>query len=150
MVMRPVFSTNGNPPRETPSSSQATNRSLSESRGRRIATGDPSLTFKQSRSHNAFLNCFSHSHKQPVQQKRSAKYDVVLFDAAETLFTTRGTIGEIYSEVARKYGSTALPTEIQAAFLRQFQHSGPLTTDNEKQWWSEIVFRVFDDVGIVS
>jgi len=85
-----------------------------------------------------------------VQQKRSAKYDVVLFDAAETLFTTRGTIGEIYSEVARKYGSTALPTEIQAAFLRQFQHSGPLTTDNEKQWWSEIVFRVFDDVGMVS
>jgi putative hydrolase of the HAD superfamily len=78
------------------------------------------------------------------------KYDVILFDAAETLFTTRGTVGEIYSEVAQRYGSTSSPAEIQSAFLRQFQHSGPLTTDNEKQWWKDVVFRVFNDVGMVS
>ena len=34
-------------------------------------------------------------------------YDAVLFDAAETLFTTRGSVGAIYSSVARKFGSTA-------------------------------------------
>src|SRR6185436_11865484 len=56
---------------------------------------------------------------------------------------------EIYGEVARNYGSTASPSEIQAAFVRQFQHSGPLTTDNEKQWWKDVVFRVFKDVGMV-
>jgi len=78
------------------------------------------------------------------------KCDAVLFDAAETLFTTRGTVGEIYGEVARNYGSTASPEEIQAAFVRQFRHSGPLTTDNEKLWWKEVVFRVFNDVGMVS
>jgi putative hydrolase of the HAD superfamily len=78
------------------------------------------------------------------------KYDVVLFDAAETLFTTRGTVGEIYGEVAQRYGSQSRPTEIQAAFIRQFRHSGPLTTDNEKQWWKDVVFRVFNDVGMVS
>jgi len=78
------------------------------------------------------------------------KYDVVLFDAAETLFTTRGTVGEIYGEVARRYGSTSTPSEIQDAFIRQFRHSGPLTTDNEKQWWKDVVHRVFTDVGMVS
>ena len=78
------------------------------------------------------------------------KYDVVLFDAAETLFTTRGTVGEIYGEVAQRYGSTSSPEEIQAAFARQFHHSGPLTTENEKDWWKDVVHRVFEDVGMVS
>jgi putative hydrolase of the HAD superfamily len=77
------------------------------------------------------------------------KYDVVLFDAAETLFTTRGTVGEIYGEVARRYGSTSNPSDIQSAFIRQFRHSGPLTTDNEKGWWKDVVHRVFADVGMV-
>jgi putative hydrolase of the HAD superfamily len=78
------------------------------------------------------------------------KYDVVLFDAAETLFTTRGTVGEIYGDVARRYGSASSPLEIQAAFIRQFRHSGPLSTINEKEWWKDVVHRVFDDVGMVS
>jgi putative hydrolase of the HAD superfamily len=78
------------------------------------------------------------------------KYDAVLFDAAETLFTTRGTVGEIYGEVAQRYGSTSKASDIQSAFIRQFRHSGPLTSDNEKQWWKDIVYRVFNDVGMVS
>jgi putative hydrolase of the HAD superfamily len=77
-------------------------------------------------------------------------YDVILFDAAETLFTTRGTVGEIYGEVAQRYGSASTPLDIQAAFIRQFRHSGPLTTYNEKEWWRDVVRRVFADVGMVS
>lgn len=76
-------------------------------------------------------------------------YDAVLFDAAETLFTTRGSVGSIYSSVARKFGSTASASEIQEAFVRHFQHSGPLTSETEKAWWKEIVRRVFSDVGMV-
>jgi len=78
------------------------------------------------------------------------KYDVILFDAAETLFTTRGTVGEIYGEVARRYGSTSSSEDIQFAFLRQFRHSGPLTGDDEKKWWRDVVYRVFEDVGMIS
>ncbi len=77
------------------------------------------------------------------------KYDVILFDAAETLFTTRGTVGEIYAEVAGNYGSRASADEIQDAFLRQFQHSGPVLTENEKQWWKDVVHGVFEAVGMV-
>ncbi len=77
------------------------------------------------------------------------KFDAVLFDAAETLFTTRGSVGDIYQAVAENYGSRASAAEIQEAFIRQFRHSGPVTTDNEKQWWKEVVHRVFSDVGMV-
>jgi putative hydrolase of the HAD superfamily len=76
-------------------------------------------------------------------------YDAVLFDAAETLFTTRGSIGQIYGDVAQRFGSTASATEIQRAFTRHFQHSGPLARQDEKQWWKDIVKRVFVDVGMV-
>ena len=77
------------------------------------------------------------------------KLRAVLFDAAETLFTTRGSVGELYGALAREYGSTADNTEIQAAFIREFQHSGPLTTRGEKQWWHDVVHRVFTEVGMV-
>jgi putative hydrolase of the HAD superfamily len=76
-------------------------------------------------------------------------FSAVLFDAAETLFTTRGTVGELYGSVAGKYGSQASPEMIQAAFLRHFQGSGPLSAEDQKRWWKEIVHRVFVDVGMV-
>jgi putative hydrolase of the HAD superfamily len=75
-------------------------------------------------------------------------FRAVLFDAAETLFTTRGTVGEIYGSAARKYGSTASPEVIQEAFLRHFRGAGPLSEDDQKRWWKDIVRRVFTDVGM--
>jgi putative hydrolase of the HAD superfamily len=76
-------------------------------------------------------------------------FGAVLFDAAETLFTTRGTVGEIYGSVARKYGSQASPETIQEAFLRHFQGAGPLSQEEQKRWWRDIVYQVFTDVGMV-
>jgi putative hydrolase of the HAD superfamily len=76
-------------------------------------------------------------------------FKAVLFDAAETLFHTRGTVGEIYGEVARKYGSTVPRDRIQAVFLKQFRHSGPLSPSNEKDWWKDVVRRVFSEVGMI-
>jgi len=75
--------------------------------------------------------------------------EAVLFDAADTLFTTRGSVGEIYGRVAREYGCTASFDEIQSAFTRQFRHSGPLSRENEKGWWRDVVRRVFSEVGMV-
>jgi putative hydrolase of the HAD superfamily len=73
----------------------------------------------------------------------------VLFDAAETLFTTRGSVGEIYGSVAREYGSKAAPEAIQAAFVRNFRGAGPISVENQKLWWKDIVRRVFTEVGMV-
>lgn len=76
-------------------------------------------------------------------------YDAILFDAAETLFTTKGTVGEIYHAVAQRFGSQATAEEIQRAFQREFRHSGPLSTESEQAWWRDVVHRVFLDVGMV-
>jgi putative hydrolase of the HAD superfamily len=77
------------------------------------------------------------------------KFSAVLFDAAETLFTTRGSVGEIYASIARQYGSTAAPDAIQAAFSRHFPGAGPLSVEEEKPFWKDVVYRVFDEVGMV-
>ena len=76
-------------------------------------------------------------------------FRAVLFDAAETLFTTRGSIGQIYGSIARQYGSTASDGAIQAAFARQFRGDGPLSIQEQKQWWRDVVYRVFSEVGMV-
>jgi len=76
------------------------------------------------------------------------KYRAVLFDAAETLFTTRGSVGEIYGSVARQYGSQASPGAIQAAFVRNFRGAGPLSIEDQKRWWKDVVYRVFNEVGM--
>jgi putative hydrolase of the HAD superfamily len=77
------------------------------------------------------------------------KFRAVLFDAAETLFTTRGSVGEIYSSLARDYGCEAPPDVIQAAFARQFRGAGPLSVEDQKRWWKDVVHRVFAEVGMV-
>ena len=73
----------------------------------------------------------------------------MLFDAAETLFTTRGSVGEIYGSIARLYGSKASIDAIQAAFARQFRGAGPLSQEDQKRWWKDVVHRVFSEVGMV-
>src|ERR1700739_3083072 len=76
-------------------------------------------------------------------------FHAVLFDAAETLFTTRGSVGQIYGSIARGYGSTASDDAIQAAFARQFRGAGPLSIQDQKRWWKDVVYRVFSEVGMV-
>jgi len=77
------------------------------------------------------------------------KFRAVLFDAAETLFTTRGSVGEIYGNIARRFGSQADAKAIQASFIRHFRGAGPVSVQDEKRWWKDIVYRVFTDVGMV-
>src|SRR6185295_12511768 len=81
--------------------------------------------------------------------RRLMKFRAVLFDAAETLFTTRGSVGEIYGSVARRYGSQAPADVIQAAFAREFRGAGPLSVQDQARWWKDIVHRVFKSVGMV-
>jgi putative hydrolase of the HAD superfamily len=77
------------------------------------------------------------------------RFRAVLFDAAETLFTTRGSVGEIYAGIARRYGSQASPENVQAAFAREFRGAGPLSPSDEKRWWKDVVYRVFSEVGMI-
>jgi putative hydrolase of the HAD superfamily len=82
---------------------------------------------------------------------------VVFFDAAGTLFHVRGSVGEAYLGLARKYGVTASPQSIQQAFLRAFADapvpvfavSDPQAIKScERLWWFDVVHNVFYRVGM--
>lgn len=88
--------------------------------------------------------------KQPVK--------VIFFDAAETLFKTRGSVGDIYLKIAKKYGSEAAKETIDNAFFNAFKKQPPplfpqeVPPDErvaiEKGWWYDVVKGVFTEVGM--
>lgn len=78
--------------------------------------------------------------------------EAVFFDAAGTLFEVRGTVGGIYSAIARRYGADTDPEELDRAFRRVFRAkseqtlicTAEATLAQEKHWWFQIVESVFD------
>ncbi|MGH7986105.1 MAG: HAD-IA family hydrolase [Candidatus Binataceae bacterium] len=82
---------------------------------------------------------------------------VVFLDAAGTLFEPREPVGDSYARIARNFGVPASGAAVSTAFRRVF-HSAPglafgLGHDAvelrrlERQWWHEIVARVFAEIG---
>lgn len=78
---------------------------------------------------------------------------MVFFDAVGTLFEVRGSVGEIYARLARRYGVEVMPEEIQRGFAHQFRAQPPIAfpADTpeaerlalERAWWRELVRAVF-------
>jgi putative hydrolase of the HAD superfamily len=83
----------------------------------------------------------------------AGKIKSVFFDAAGTLFDVKGSVGEIYSTLAAKYGADPNPDKIQSDFVRFFRLQPPLAfekgladhlrTELERKWWRLIVENVF-------
>lgn len=80
----------------------------------------------------------------------------VFLDAVGTLFQVRGSVGRIYWELARAHGVRATPEAIDKAFSEVFGVAPPLCFPGiqtgsirrlEKQWWYDVVSRVFQKVG---
>ena len=78
--------------------------------------------------------------------------EVIFFDAAGTLFHVRGSVGEIYSTIARKYGVASQPAEVQEAFVEAFRakstegispHASAGREQEERCWWMDVVRRAF-------
>jgi putative hydrolase of the HAD superfamily len=80
---------------------------------------------------------------------------VVLFDAGDTLFRVRGSVGEVYATVAARHGVTVAAPHIEQRFRTAFRRMPPLafpdarTTElpqREYMWWRDVVGTVFSDV----
>jgi putative hydrolase of the HAD superfamily len=80
---------------------------------------------------------------------------VVYFDAGGTLFEVNGSVGEIYSRFARRYGIDRDPETLTAAFLHSFRKQPPLAFPSgtpeielhglERDWWRRLVSDVISD-----
>lgn len=82
---------------------------------------------------------------------------VVFFDAAETLFHVKGSVGDAYVGHARKYGVTVGPEVVQQAFAKAFADAPPpvfavrdpqALASCERLWWFDVVHSVFYRVGM--
>ena len=85
------------------------------------------------------------------------KIEVVFFDAAGTLFDVRGSVGEIYANLASQYGKNLSPEKLQQNFIHAFRQQPPMmfppaTPKNELpalefNWWRKLVLDVFSEFG---
>ena len=77
----------------------------------------------------------------------------ILFDAAGTLFFLTKTVGEHYAYVGREVGLELDAQKLESSFHTAWQQmprrpaiDGPRKND-DKDWWRELVSRVFDQVA---
>lgn len=81
---------------------------------------------------------------------------VIFLDAVGTLFGVRDSVGQIYSEVASKYGVDCSPELLNKYFYAAFNNSPPCIfpgicaveiPQHEYQWWREINRQTFTAAG---
>jgi putative hydrolase of the HAD superfamily len=82
---------------------------------------------------------------------------VIFLDAVGTLFGVRGSVGQIYSELASKYGVICAPKILDRHFYAAFKTSPPcvfpgVSLDDipqlEYQWWKAINQQTFTAAGV--
>ena len=80
----------------------------------------------------------------------------IFFDAAGTLFTVNGSVGEIYARLAREHGKDVSVSDLEVGFRRCFAEAPAMAFPGasseqvlslEKQWWCNIVHEVFAPLG---
>jgi putative hydrolase of the HAD superfamily len=82
---------------------------------------------------------------------------LVLFDAAGTLFEPREPVGETYARIANDFGVSAAADAVSQAFRRVFHatpglafgvgHDAATLRRLERQWWRDVVARIFAELG---
>lgn len=86
-----------------------------------------------------------------------SKPKVIFLDAVGTLFGVKGSVGEVYSAIARSFGVLASADALNTAFYEVFKDAPPPTFPNlptpeipqaEFQWWRDITQRTFQKVGV--
>ncbi len=77
----------------------------------------------------------------------------ILLDAAGTLFTSVRPIGESYAQLARRHGKAVSATELAERFSQCHSTASPLAfpgaqgeelRELERNWWKELVRRIFE------
>lgn len=84
---------------------------------------------------------------------------VIFLDAVGTLFGVRGSVGEVYSNLARQFGVSVTPAVLNQTFLASFRSASPMAfagtapadvPDREYAWWWAIAAETFQQAGVYS
>ncbi len=83
---------------------------------------------------------------------------LIFFDAVGTLFGVRGSVGEVYCEIARQHGVDVSSEQLNKAFYQSFKVAGSPAfpgrslseiPDLEFEWWNAIVKQTFAQLGVL-
>jgi putative hydrolase of the HAD superfamily len=83
---------------------------------------------------------------------------VIFLDAVGTLFGVRGSVGEVYSAIAQRYGVQVPIDPLNQAFVQAFANTNPPVFPGcypdeipqcEFEWWRVIAQRTFQQVGVL-
>lgn len=84
---------------------------------------------------------------------------VIFLDAVETIIGLRGSVGEIYANLAQQAGVTVNPEAVNQAFYQSFKASTPCAFPGvelaeipqwEYNWWRAIAYSTFARVGVIN
>jgi len=87
-----------------------------------------------------------------------SKFNTISLDAADTLFYIKDGLGDSYNKILKKYSNNYESRDISNSFKNFFNsrkglHFSGLTGPNlvaaEKKWWYELVFDVFNELGMI-
>ena len=82
---------------------------------------------------------------------------VIFLDAVGTLFGVKGSVGQIYSEIASSFGVEADPEKLDRAFFKNFKAAPPMAFPEldptaipaeEYAWWKAIAISTFKMAGV--
>ncbi|MFY9268878.1 MAG: HAD-IIIA family hydrolase [Candidatus Manganitrophaceae bacterium] len=107
--------------------------------------------FRSASAFRVYLQAFpgGHNHSQKM------RVEGIFFDAGDTLFEVKGSVGVHYSRFAKEYGVTVDPEFLNRRFKEAFQKSPPLAfpgigrlalKEAERQWWYHLVRSVFEPI----
>jgi putative hydrolase of the HAD superfamily len=83
---------------------------------------------------------------------------LICFDAVGTLFGVRGSVGEIYCQIAREYGVNGDVELINTHFYQSFKNAPPCAfpdvppaevPHHEYQWWLNVNRVTFTNAGLI-
>jgi putative hydrolase of the HAD superfamily len=85
------------------------------------------------------------------------KPKVIFLDAVGTLFDVKGSVGEVYRQIAREFGVDVDEETLNQAFYDCFQAAPPpIFPDSQNQdipqyefeWWRAIARKTFESIGV--
>ncbi|MDF5715834.1 MAG: HAD family hydrolase [Rhizonema sp. NSF051] len=83
---------------------------------------------------------------------------VILLDAVGTLFGVKGSVGEVYSQIAQEFGVGVSPETLNKTFIQSFKAAPPPIFPNiepqdipqhEFEWWYRVAFSTFEHAGVI-
>ncbi|MBW4627250.1 MAG: HAD family hydrolase [Brasilonema octagenarum HA4186-MV1] len=83
---------------------------------------------------------------------------VIFLDAVGTLFGVKGSVGEIYTQIAQEFGVEVSADTLNKTFIQSFKAAlPPVFPDAEEQdipqrefdWWLDIAQNTFEQAGVI-